>query len=229
MKDCAKQKMRKEQKADNKVCPYCGKVFVQKSYRDCHVKNQHEDSDFSHTFADEIFDDGTVVPVTFVPEFDQNDQPRPSNLSPNTYASDIESTPNQTTELLNVSFISNDGNIVETWMTEIESEAPVYEVFEQPFTIPTSPVHEANHDNELSESNKLSNVNLELAEELIRIAEKCENTFEKTFKKRVLLKIKSDLRNWFYKQSATKFLHETFGTEMIHDNNFLSWLAKHLD
>ena len=43
-----------------------------------------------------------------------NDQPRPSNLSPNTYASDIESTPNQTTELLNVSFISNDGNIVET-------------------------------------------------------------------------------------------------------------------
>ena len=57
------------------------------------------------------------------------------------------------------------------------------------------PVHETNHDNELNESNKLSNVNLELAEELIRIAEKCENTFEKTFKKRVLLKIKSDLRN----------------------------------
>ena len=45
-------------------------------------------------------------------------------------------------------------------MTEIESETPVYEVFEQPFTIPTSPVHEANHDNELNESNKLSNVNL---------------------------------------------------------------------
>ena len=138
----------------------------------------------------------------------------------------IEFAPNQITKLLNVSFVNNDGNIVET---EIENETPIYEVFEQPFTIPTSPVHEANHDNELSESNKLSNVNLELAEELIRIAEKCENTFEKTFKKRVLLKIKSDLRNRFYKQSATKFLHETFGTEMIHDNNFLSWLAKHLD
>ena len=76
------------------------------------INNQR--SDFNHTFADETFDDGTVVPLTFVLEFDQNDQPGPSNLSPNTYASDIESTPNQTTELLNVSFISNDGNIVET-------------------------------------------------------------------------------------------------------------------
>ena len=60
-------------------------------------------------------------------------------------------------------------------MTEIENDTPIYEVFEQPFTIPTSPVHEANHDNELN----LSNVNLKLAE-LVRMAEKHENTFEKT-------------------------------------------------
>ena len=131
------------------------------------------------------------------------------------------SAPNQTTELLNVSFISNDGNIVKREMTEIENETTIYDVFEQPFTIPTSPVHETNHDNELNESNNLSNVNLELAEELIRMAEKRENTFEKTFKERVLLKIKSDLRNRFYKQSAAKFL--------LHDDNFLSWLAKRLD
>ena len=171
MKACAKQKMRKEQKADNKVCPYCGKVFVQKSNRDRHVKNQHEDSDFNHTFADETFDDGTVVPLTFIPEFDWNDQPGPSNLSSNGYTSDIESSPNQTTELLNASFIKDDGNIVKREMTEIENETPIYDVFEQPFTIPTSPVHETNHDNELNESNNLSNVNLELAEELIRMAE----------------------------------------------------------
>ena len=55
------------------------------------MKNQHEDSDFNHTFADETFDDGTVVPLTFVSEFDRNDQPEPSNLSPSAYASDIES------------------------------------------------------------------------------------------------------------------------------------------
>ena len=91
MKNCAKQKMRKEQNADSKVCPYCAKVFVQKSNGDRHVKNQHEDSDFNHTFADETFDDGTVVPLTFVSEFDRNDQPEPSNLSPSAYASDIES------------------------------------------------------------------------------------------------------------------------------------------
>ena len=179
-----------------------------------------------------------VVPLTFIPEFDRNDQSGPSNLSPNAYTSDIESAPNQTTEVLNVSFISNDGNIIETEMTEIENETPIYEVFEQPFTIPTSPVHETNHtspvhetnhDNELNESNNLSNVNLELAEELITMAEKRENTFEKTFKERVLLKIKSDLRNRFYKQSVAKFLHEIFGAEMFHDDNFLSWLAKRLD
>ena len=170
-----------------------------------------------------------VVPLTFIPEFDRNDQPGPSNLSPNANTSDIESAPNQTTELLNVSFISNDGNIVETEMTEIESHIPIYEVFQQPFTIPASPVHETHHDNELNESNNLSNVNLELAEELIRMAEKRENTFEKTFKKKALLKFKSDLRNRFYKQSDAKFLHGTFVAEMLHDDNFLSWLAKRLD
>ena len=71
---------------------------------------------------------------------------------------------------MNVSFISNDGNIVETEMTEIENETPICEVFEQLFTIPTSLVHETNHDNELNESNNLSNVNLELAEQPIRMA-----------------------------------------------------------
>ena len=108
------------------------------------MKNQHENVDFHCTFADKTFDDGTVVPLTFVSESDRNDQPGPSNLSPHAYASDIESAPNQTTELLNVSFISYDGNIVETEMTETENETPIYEVFEQPFTIPTSPVHETN-------------------------------------------------------------------------------------
>ena len=34
--------MRKEQKVDNKLYPYCGKVFVQKSNRDCRVKNQQK-------------------------------------------------------------------------------------------------------------------------------------------------------------------------------------------
>ena len=84
-------------------------------------------------------------------------------------------------------------------MTEIENETPIYEVFEQPSTIPILPVHKTNHDNELNELNKLFNVNLELAEELIRMAEKRENTFEKTFKERVLLKFESDLKNRFYK------------------------------
>ena len=119
--------------------------------------------------------------MTFAPEFDRNNQPGPSNPSPNAYASDIESALIQTTELLNVSLISNDGNIVETEITEIENETPIYEVFEQPFTIPTSPVHETNHDNELNESNNLSNVNLELAEELIRMVENMKRLSKKEY------------------------------------------------
>ena len=75
----------------------------------------------------------------------------------------------------------------------------------------------------------MHNVNLIFAEELIRMAEKPENTFEKTCKERVLLKIKSDSRNRFHKQSAAEFLHETFGAEMLHDDNFLRWFAKRLD
>ena len=66
-------------------------------------------------------------------------------------------------------------------MTEIENETPIYEVFEQPFTIPTSPVHETNHDNELNESNNLSNVNLELAEELIRMVENMKRLSKKEY------------------------------------------------
>ena len=67
-KDCAKQKMGKGKKADNKVCPYCEKVFVQKSNWDRHVKNKHEDSNFNHTFADATFDDGTVVLLHLFPK-----------------------------------------------------------------------------------------------------------------------------------------------------------------
>ena len=81
------------------------------------MKNQHEDRDFNHTFADENFDDSTVVPLAFVSEFDRNDQPGPSNLSWNAYASDVESAPNQTTKLLNVYH----ANIVETEMTEMRT------------------------------------------------------------------------------------------------------------
>ena len=53
------------------------------------MKNQHED-----TFADDNFDDSTVIPLAFVSEFDRIDQPGPSNLSWNAYASDVESAPN---------------------------------------------------------------------------------------------------------------------------------------
>ena len=143
------------------------------------INNQR--SDFNHTFADETFDDGTVVPLTFAPEFDRNNQPGPSNPSPNAYASDIESALIQTTELLNVSLISNDGNIVETEITEIENETPIYEVFEQPFTIPAWPAYERNHNNELNESNNLSNVNLEFAEELIRMVENMKRLSKKEY------------------------------------------------
>ena len=69
MKNCAQQQLWKDQKADNKVCQYCGKTLAQKANRDCHVRNQHEDGTFDQTDANEAIDQ-TVVPLTLVPEFE---------------------------------------------------------------------------------------------------------------------------------------------------------------
>lgn len=52
MKNCAQLQLQKEQKADNNVCQYCGKTFMQKSNMDCHVR-QHEDGIFDHTETNE--------------------------------------------------------------------------------------------------------------------------------------------------------------------------------
>ena len=57
MKECAQQKLRKEQKAGNKICHYCGKRFKQKSNTDRHVKRQEDGIVNDHADADEIVDD----------------------------------------------------------------------------------------------------------------------------------------------------------------------------
>ena len=142
--------MRKEQKADNKVCQYCGKTLVQKSNRDCHVRNQHEDGTFKNTDANEAIYQ-SVVPLTFVPEFEPFNQPGTSNQQSNAEA-DIDSIPYR--------------NIIDATMAEMEQET--YEVFEPSFNIFLSPVRDDNA--ELTESASLLHTNLEIGEELIRMA-----------------------------------------------------------
>ena len=172
MEGSAQQKLRKEQKADIIICQYCGKRFKRKSNRDHHVKSQHEDGTVDdRADADEIVDD-SVVPLTFVPEFEPDFQPGISNHPSNAAALDIDSTPHQTTpsELLNVSFRNNNGNIIDVAMAEIEQETPIYEVFEPSLNIPLSPIGDTNYifnNINNAEPNKwptLSTVTLEIGE-----------------------------------------------------------------
>lgn len=60
---------------------------------------------------------------------------------------------------------------------------------------------------------------MQIGEELIRMAEQFQTTFENSFEEKVLLKIKCDLKSRLYKHSAAKFLNETFG-EMLDDDKF---------
>ena len=182
MKDCVQKQLRKEQKAGIKVCQYCGKTFVQKSNRDHHVRNQHEDGTFDHTNANETVDEG-VVPLTFVPEFEPVNQPGTSNQQSNADA-DIDSNPHQTnpSEILNVSFLSNDGNIIDAIMAEIEQETHIYEVFEPSLNIALPPIREDNA--KPTESTSLLHTTLKKGEELIRMVEQRETTFENSFKEK---------------------------------------------
>ena len=90
----------------------CGKNFTDRSNRDRHEKRFNH-KPLKRKSKEPLFDDTAK-----------------KYKCANPYASDIESAPNQTTELLNESFISNAGNIVETVMTEIENKTYIYEVFE---------------------------------------------------------------------------------------------------
>lgn len=61
MKDCARKKLWKEQKAGNKICQYCGKRFKLTSNRNRHFKSQYEDDTVDdHIDADKIVDDCVV-------------------------------------------------------------------------------------------------------------------------------------------------------------------------
>ena len=92
MKNCAQLQLQKEQKTDNNVCQYCGKTFMQKSNRDCHVR-QHEDAIFDHTETNEWRE---FVPLLFVTEFEP--ACRPERLETNNQMQDsgIDSVPHQT-------------------------------------------------------------------------------------------------------------------------------------
>ena len=112
MKDCSKINLRKEQKENNKVCGICGKRFEQKFNRDRHVKNQHS------------------VP-TFVSQVD---------LQPQSSHPDVPETLSASPETLNVSFLSNDGSVIETEMSLVDNETPIYEIQDVPMAIALSPI-----------------------------------------------------------------------------------------
>ena len=114
-------------------------------------------------------------------------------------------------------------------MSIIEKQTPIYEVFEQSFNPPSSPIRDTNttsvisndivNDAETDKSNYVFNNALSIGEELTRLTEEGNKPLENRFKEKVLPKIKCDLNSMFFKHHTAKFLDETFAA-MPSDDSF---------
>ena len=102
MKRCVQQLKQKEGKCDNTKYQVCEKIFAQKSNRHRHVNSQH---------SGEESDDTTTIP-TFISDLES--QPEQSNQPSDTASNTDQLTPlSISSEVLNVSFVSDDGNTID--------------------------------------------------------------------------------------------------------------------
>ena len=85
--------IRKETVKNNRTCNYCGMTFVRKSNRDRHVKTKHSN---------------TLIPISSMDASPQENVTR--NVDER----------NNENEILDVSFISDDGNIIDMNITMID-------------------------------------------------------------------------------------------------------------
>ena len=91
----------KTKKKDNKVCPHCKQTFAQKSNRDRHIKRFHP-----------------------------TDESNYSHTNTNDHEVQIPTFDNETSETLNVSILSDDSTVIEQSMRIIDTETPIFEVFQ---------------------------------------------------------------------------------------------------
>jgi hypothetical protein len=94
----------KKKKVNNKVCPYCNETFTQKSNRDRHIKRYHPSNDT-------ISSDANVEEeINQVPTLDAD-----------------------MANVMNVSFVNDDGSFIDTSIVMIDEVTPIYEVFQPVF------------------------------------------------------------------------------------------------
>ena len=136
------------------------------SNNDRHVSSQH---------AGEVSDDTTTI-FKFVSDLES--QPGPSNQPSNTATNADHLTPlSSSSEVLPVSFVSDDGNTIDLEMSTTEKQTPIYEVLEQSLNPPSSPICDTNttsvtsndtvDDAETDRSNSVFNDTLPIGRELI--------------------------------------------------------------
>ena len=136
------------------------------SKNDRHVSSQH---------AGEVSDDTTTI-FKFISDLES--QPGPSNQPSNTATNTDHLTPlSSSSEVLPVSFVSDDGNTIDLEMSTTEKQTPIYEVLEQSLNPPSSPICDTNttsftsndtvDDAETDRSNSVFNGTLPIGRELI--------------------------------------------------------------
>ena len=154
-------------------------------------------------------------------------------------------------DIMNVSFTTDNGEVLDLSMSVIDTETRIFEIVD-PFALnlgeqepqePREPERGEQEQREPEPDSTLIGVQLETSiadttidgimqksfvQELIQRAEIRNEHYEIQFKEKMLMKIKMDFKNRFFKHSAAKFLHDTFG-EMINDVRFVRWLAKGID
>ena len=90
-----------KRKVENKVCPHCKETFAQKSNRDRHVER-------FHPITEPILSQADLMDTELqVPTLDDN-----------------------MAQVMNVSFLNDDGSLLELSMTMIDEETPIFQVFE---------------------------------------------------------------------------------------------------
>ena len=150
---------------------------------------------------------------------------------------------NNNDEILNASFISDTGEVMEVKMSIIDKDTPIYQGSENDEQFNNN----CNYENLESASIVFDDIekqmnqptpkepldmNDSLGENIIKeIADrKKEKTkhHEQDFQAFIIKKIKYDTKNRHTKKAVIKLFIESFGN-LLSDNKFLSWLANKLD
>ena len=148
---------------------------------------------------------------------------------------------NNNDEILNASFISDTGEVMDVKMSIIDKDTPIYQDCENDEQF----IKNCNYENLESTSITFDNIeeqmnqpapiepldmNDSLGESIIKeiAGSKKEKTkHEEDFQAVIITKIKDDIKNPHTKKPAVKLLIESFGN-LLSKNKFLSWLVNKL-